>query len=101
MILRVFKLITGEELIATSLDKKDTYELIDPYQIIKDFRSEKTIYQIDRWMPYSETPSFFIEKKNIIAYNTPTDELTQFYELVKKADTETNDEHYNHTGQIH
>lgn len=101
MIPRVFKLITGEELIAITLEKGDAYEIVEPYQILKDLRTEKTIYQIDRWMPYSETPSFIIDKKNIITYNVPSDELNLFYELVKKAETETNDEFYNHTGQVH
>lgn len=94
-------MITGEELIAVTVDKKTAFELVDPYQIFKDLRTEKTIYQIDRWMPYSESPSFLIDKKNIITYNTPTSELNLFYELVKKAETETDDEHYNHTGQVH
>lgn len=94
-------MITGEELIAFTLEKRTTFELVEPYQIFKDLRTEKTIYQIDRWMPYAESPSFLIEKKNVITYNTPTEELTTFYELVMKAETEKNDEHYNHTGQVH
>jgi hypothetical protein len=94
-------LITGEELIAVTTVKRAVFELNDPYQIFKDLRTEKTIYQIDRWMPYANSPSFVIEKKNVITYNTPTEELNLFYELVKKAELEPYDEHYNHTGQVH
>jgi hypothetical protein len=94
-------LITGEEIIAVTVVKTTTFELVDPYQIFKDLRTEKTVYQIDRWMPYADSPSFTIEKKNVITYNTPTNELNVFYELVKKAETEPYDEHYNHTGQVH
>lgn len=94
-------MITGEEIIAVTVVKTTTFELVDPYQIFKDLRTEKTIYQIDRWMPYVDSPSFTIEKKNVITYNTPTNELNLFYELVKKAETEPYDEHYNHTGQVH
>ena len=94
-------MITGEELIADTIENRSTFELINPYQIFKDLRTEKTIYQIDHWMPYAQSPSFIIEKKSVITYNTPTDELNSFYELVKKADTDIDDEHYNHTGQVH
>jgi len=94
-------LITGEELIAVTTVKQTVFELKDPYQIFKDLRTEKTIYQIDRWMPYADSPSFIVEKKNVITYNTPSEELNLFYELVKKAESEPYDEHYNHTGQVH
>jgi hypothetical protein len=99
---QVFKLITGEEVIAVAESTRKTFILHDPYFILKDYRNEKTIYQIDKWMPYIDSPSLVIEQKSVICYNKPNEELITFYELVKKAESKESDDYFHdYSGQIH
>ena len=97
----VLKLITGEEIIANTNESRDKFTVNEPYLIVKDYRTESTLYQIDRWMPYVESTSLVIEKRSIITYNEPTTALNQFYDYVKKAESEPDVTTQYHSGQIH
>ncbi len=95
------KLITGEEIIATTNEGRDKFTVNEPYLIVKDYREASTLYQIDRWMPYVESTSLVIEKRSIICYNEPTTALNEFYEYVKKAESEPDVTTQYHSGQVH
>lgn len=93
--------MTGEEIITQAINSREHYSAKEPYLIVKDYRAESTLYQLDRWMPYAETSSFLIDKKHVITYNEPTKALYDFYEHVKKIENEPDVTTHYHTGQVH
>lgn len=98
----MIKLTSGEELIGVGVETDDAIKMFEPYQIYKEYKAGQLLFQMDKWLPYIDTPSFLLEKRHIILYNKPSNDLQFFYEVIKKADNEqTTQQHYSASSQIH
>jgi len=102
----IIKLISGEELLVASAKfSKEKITFTNPYCIIRLLGNEKTNYQLDKWMPFAASDNFTVEKKNIVTYNTPNEELTLFYTHAILVDNQQYAKYPNYTNydnhQIH
>jgi len=78
MDVKIVRLMSGEEIIATVVDNTETLSLKDPAVLIP---SPEGKLLLARWLPYADQPEngIAIEKKNILFTVEPQEQLKDHY----------------------